>query len=66
LLVHPLCELGWVGPAGSGELGRGLHSKGRVRTVIVVLLAPVGDKDLGFEQVSNCSIASSSSRMRDP
>jgi hypothetical protein len=50
LQVHPLCELGQVGPAGSGELGRGAHSEGGMRPVVAVLLAPVGDKDLGFEQ----------------
>ncbi len=38
------------GPPLPGELGWGVHSQCRVRPVGVVLVSPVGDKHLGFEQ----------------
>jgi hypothetical protein len=36
-----------------------------MRPVAVVLVSPVGDKDLGFERVPDYSMACVSSRMRE-
>lgn len=39
-----------VGPLLPSELGRGEHPEGGVGTVVVVLVAPVGDEDLGLQE----------------
>lgn len=47
---HPLCTLGLVGPPSQIELVRAEHPQGGMGTVVVVLLAPVGDQDLGLQE----------------
>lgn len=39
-----------VVPPLSSVLGGGEHPEGGVGSVVVVLLSPVGDEDLGFEE----------------